>query len=54
MQSEIKKGYDGAETMQSPRRLCPSDNMEQCLGPISVVELQGHAGNHQQQKACHH
>ncbi len=53
VQAEIEEGDDGAEAMQRPRGFRAADDVENHFGPVRVVELQRHAGNHQQQETGH-
>ena len=54
VEAEVEEGDDGAEVVQGAGGLGPAEDGEHRLGPVGVVELERHAGDHQQQEAGHH
>ena len=54
MQTKVEEGDDSPEMVQGACHVGSAEHIENRLGPIGVVKLQGHAGDDQQQKTGHY
>ena len=50
MQTEIQEGDQSAKSVEDTRHIGSADDFEKDFRPISVIELQRHAGDNQKQE----